>query len=146
MRRRECWAFAMSSLWIISTAISTRPIRPRRSAKTSRSCGGCGHTSSSHSGRRAATDNPIMPVDGVERHPIINEDWAITTWLDTSDHQDTVWQAVFCHTSQLPAYSRLDQIPEQYQKVIWRQPTYERVFSMVNGGRGVERDLFAGLR
>ncbi len=94
----------------------------------------------------AVFGNLIMPVDGVERHPIINEDWAISTWLDTSDHQDTVWQAVFCHTSQLPAYSRLDQIPEQYQKVIWRQPTYYRVFSMVNGGRGVERDLFAGLR
>jgi LmbE family N-acetylglucosaminyl deacetylase len=87
-----------------------------------------------------------MSVDGVERRPIINEDWAITTWLDTSDYQDTVWQAVFCHTSQLPAYSRLEQIPEQYQKVIWRQPTYYRVFSTVNGGRAIERDLFAGLR
>jgi LmbE family N-acetylglucosaminyl deacetylase len=87
-----------------------------------------------------------MPVDGVQRQPIINPDWAITTWLDTSAYQDTVWRAVFCHTSQLPAYSRLEQIPEQYQKVIWRQPTYYRALSLVNGGRAIERDLFAGLR
>jgi len=88
----------------------------------------------------------VMSIDGVQRHLIINEDWATTTWLDTSDYQDTVWRAVFCHTSQLPAYSRLEQIPEQYQKVIWRRPTYYRAFSLVNGGRAIERDLFAGLR
>ena len=90
--------------------------------------------------------NLSMSVDGVERQPVINEDWAITAWLDTSAYQDTVWRAVFCHTSQLPAYSRLEQIPEQYQKVIWRQPTYYRAISLVNGGRAIERDLFAGLR
>jgi hypothetical protein len=40
----------------------------------------------------------------------------------------------------------LEQIPEQYQKAIWRQPTYYRAFSLVNGGRAIEHDLFAGLR
>jgi LmbE family N-acetylglucosaminyl deacetylase len=88
----------------------------------------------------------VMHIDGVNRHVVVNADWAITTWLDTSEYQDTVWRAVFCHTSQLPAYSRLEQIPEQYQRVIWREASYYRAFSLVNGGRAIERDLFAGLR
>jgi LmbE family N-acetylglucosaminyl deacetylase len=88
----------------------------------------------------------VMHVDGVARGGVIDEDWAITTWLDTGAYEDTVWKAVFCHTSQLPAYSRLEQVPEQYQNVIWRQQTYYRAFSMVNGGRAIERDLFEGLR
>jgi LmbE family N-acetylglucosaminyl deacetylase len=88
----------------------------------------------------------VMPVDGIDRHPVVDEDWAITTWLDTGDHQDTVWQAVFCHRSQVQAYSRLEQVPEQYQRAIWRQQSYYRAISLVNGGRAIERDLFAGLR
>jgi len=87
-----------------------------------------------------------MSVDGVERHGVADEDWAITTWIDTSDHQDTVWRAVFCHRSQVPAYARLEQVPQQYQRAIWRQQTYYRALSLVNGGRAVERDLFEGLR
>jgi LmbE family N-acetylglucosaminyl deacetylase len=90
--------------------------------------------------------NLVMPVDGVSRSVVVNEDWAITTRLDTSAYQDTVWRAVFCHISQLPAYSRLEDIPEQYQRAIWREQSYYRAFSLVNGGRAVEHDLFAGLR
>jgi len=94
----------------------------------------------------AVFGNLTMTVDGVERHPIVNPDWAITTWLDTSDYQEVVWRAVFCHGSQLPAYSQLEHVPEQYQKALWRQPCYYRAFSLVNGGRAIERDLFEGLR
>ena len=88
----------------------------------------------------------MMHVDGVARRGVIDEDWAITTWLDTGPYEDTVWKAVFCHTSQLPAYSRLEHVPAQYKRVIWREQTFYRAFSMVNGGRAVERDLFDGLR
>ena len=95
---------------------------------------------------QAVFGNIVMHIDGVARSIVIDEDWAITTWIDTSAYEDTVWKAVFCHTSQLPAYSALEQVPEQYQKVIWREQTYYRGFSLVNGGRAVERDLFEGLR
>jgi len=88
----------------------------------------------------------IMHIDGVDRHVVIDDDWSITTWLDTGAYEDTIWKAVFCHTSQLPTYSRLEQVPEQYQKVIWREQTYYRAFSLVNGGRRIERELFEGLR
>jgi LmbE family N-acetylglucosaminyl deacetylase len=88
----------------------------------------------------------IMRIDGVDRNVVVDDDWAITTRLDTNAYEDTVWKAVFCHTSQLPAYSRLEQVPEQYRKVIWSEETYYRAFSLVNGGRAIERDLFEGLR
>jgi LmbE family N-acetylglucosaminyl deacetylase len=88
----------------------------------------------------------IMRIDGVDRNMVIDDDWAITTRLNTSAYEDTVWKAVFCHTSQLPAYSQLEQVPEQYRKVIWSEETYYRAFSLVNGGRATERDLFEGLR
>jgi LmbE family N-acetylglucosaminyl deacetylase len=88
----------------------------------------------------------IMQIDGVNRNVVIDDDWAITTRLDTSAYEDTVWKAVFCHTSQLPSYSALEQVPEQYRKAIWSEETYYRAFSLVNGGRSVEHDLFEGLR
>jgi hypothetical protein len=37
-------------------------------------------------------------------------------------------------------------VPEQYRKLIWSEETYYRAFSLVNGGRAIERDLFEGLR
>jgi LmbE family N-acetylglucosaminyl deacetylase len=88
----------------------------------------------------------VMHFDGVPRTVVIDEDWAITTWIDTSAFQDTVWKAVFCHTSQLPSYSALEQVPEQYQQAIWSEQHYYRAYSLVNGGRAIERDLFEGLR
>jgi LmbE family N-acetylglucosaminyl deacetylase len=88
----------------------------------------------------------VMHFDGVARTVVVDEDWAITTSLDTSAYQDVVWKAVFCHTSQLPSYSALEQVPQQYQQVIWSQQQYYRAFSLVNGGRATERDLFEGLR
>jgi LmbE family N-acetylglucosaminyl deacetylase len=88
----------------------------------------------------------VMHVDGVDRRVVVDPDWAITTWLDTSAHQNTVWEAIFCHRSQVPAYSRLEHVPEQFQHAIWRQQGYNRALSLVNGGRAIERDLFEGLR
>ena len=88
----------------------------------------------------------VMHFDGVARTVVIDEDWAITTRIDTGTYQDTVWKAIFCHISQLPSYSALEQVPEQYRQAIWSEQYYYRAFSLVNGGRAVERDLFEGLR
>jgi hypothetical protein len=85
-------------------------------------------------------------VDGVERHEIAWEDWAITTWIDASDHWQAAWQACLCHQSQLPGFENAGQLPEESQRRIWRNQTYYRAFSLVNGGRAMERDLFEGLR
>jgi LmbE family N-acetylglucosaminyl deacetylase len=60
--------------------------------------------------------------------------------------RQTVWQAILCHESQLAVYRRLEHLSQEYQKQLWESQTYYRTFSLVNGGRQGEDDLFAGLR
>lgn len=88
----------------------------------------------------------VMPVDGVERRGIGWPEWAITTRIDTKDYRQTVWEAVLCHQSQVTAYRQLEHASKEYQKDLWDSQTYYRAFSLVNGGRKVETDLFEGLR
>jgi LmbE family N-acetylglucosaminyl deacetylase len=88
----------------------------------------------------------VMAIDGVERRPVPWEDWAITTWLDATAHWRSVWQAAACHRTQLPNFDTLANLPEERHRRLWGTQTYYRAFSLVNGGRQIERDLFAGLR
>jgi hypothetical protein len=46
----------------------------------------------------------------------------------------------------LVVYRQLEHLSQDYQKELWDSQTYYRAFSLVNGGRKVEDDLFAGLR
>ncbi len=73
-------------------------------------------------------------------------DWQITTQIDTWAYWRTVWKAVRCHQTQLPAYHLLEGLPEEQHKALWGCQTFYRAFSLVNGGRTVEHDLFEGLR
>jgi LmbE family N-acetylglucosaminyl deacetylase len=94
----------------------------------------------------AAFGEIIMPVDGIDRTPVVWPDWAVSAKLDTADYWPTVWQAVSCHRSQLSDYGKLAELSDADQRQLWAYETYYRVFSLVNGGRGVETDLFEGLR
>jgi LmbE family N-acetylglucosaminyl deacetylase len=85
-------------------------------------------------------------VDGVERNVTEWPDWAITTVIDTSDLWPTVWRAVSCHESQLAAYERLKNVPPEHHRALWGRQSFYRVFSLVNGGRVRETDLFEGVR
>ncbi|MGH2545212.1 MAG: PIG-L deacetylase family protein [Ardenticatenaceae bacterium] len=87
-----------------------------------------------------------MTVDGVERRPVPWEDWAITTRITAAAHWDTVSQAIACHETQLAQYAVLKELPDDIHRRIWSTQTLYRVFSLVNGGRRVEEDLFEGLR
>ena len=87
-----------------------------------------------------------MDVDGVERRARAWEDWAITTRIDTALYARQVWQAAGCHRSQLPEYDRLNQLSAEVFLKFWGCQTFYRAFSLVNGGRRVEHDLFEGLR
>jgi LmbE family N-acetylglucosaminyl deacetylase len=84
-------------------------------------------------------------VDGVERHATPWPDWAITTVIDTSDVWPTVWRAVRCHESQLAAYERLRDLPAEHHGTLWGRQSFYRAFSIVNGGRARETDLFEGV-
>ncbi len=87
-----------------------------------------------------------IPVDGVERRQVAWEEWAITTRIDAADHWRTALQAVLAHESQLPGLGSIKEWPEDVHRKIWGNGTYYRAFSLVNGGRQVEHDLFEGLR
>jgi LmbE family N-acetylglucosaminyl deacetylase len=87
-----------------------------------------------------------MTVDGVKRAQDGWPDWAITTRVSATTHWRRVWQAIACHRSQLPGYDALTRLPDDIHKYLWGVQEFYRAFSLVNVGRAVEDDLFAGLR
>ena len=88
----------------------------------------------------------VSRVDGVERQAAPWPGWAITTRVDARAHWRTVWRAVRCHETQLAAYRGLASLGEDDHARMWGLQTFVRAHSLVNGGRAVETDLFAGLR
>jgi LmbE family N-acetylglucosaminyl deacetylase len=87
-----------------------------------------------------------MTVDGVERKWVAWDEWAITTRLPALEHWRTVVEAIRCHATQLPSLGDMPDWPEPVQRQVWGQGTFYRVYSLINGGRRVETDLFEGLR
>jgi len=85
-------------------------------------------------------------VDGTERFSVSWPEWAVTTTADAHEHWETVWRAVRCHRSQIAQYGRLEELTPEDHRGLWGPQEYYRVFSLVNGGRERERDLFEGLR
>jgi hypothetical protein len=88
----------------------------------------------------------VMNIDGVERRGQGWSEWSITTRLDTARYWEQVWRAVQCHRTQLPAYEKLANLSPEHHASLWGSQEYYRVFSLVNGGRAQEDDLFSGLR
>lgn len=87
-----------------------------------------------------------MEVDGVSRHHVGWEDWQITTRLDNSHYVDKVHKALLCHKSQIPGYRPLDEWSVVELSKIFGTGYFYRAFSLVNGGRKIETDLFEGLK
>jgi LmbE family N-acetylglucosaminyl deacetylase len=87
-----------------------------------------------------------MCIDGEDRAAAAWPDWQMTTRIDASEHWRTVWKAARCHQTQIPASHIIEGLSEEQHKLLWGFPTYYRAFSLVNGGRSVENDLFEGLR
>ena len=88
----------------------------------------------------------VMFIDGVERRATAWVDWAITTRIDTSAYWRDVWHAVCCHQTQIPDERDLQQLSAVDHQNLWGSQEYYRAFSLVNGGRSEEQDLFEGLR
>jgi LmbE family N-acetylglucosaminyl deacetylase len=85
-------------------------------------------------------------VDGVERQVIPSPEWGITTRIDTSAVWPSVWRAVQCHQTQMNIYKNLEALPAEHHRSLWGVQEFYRAFSLVNGGRARESDLFEGLR
>jgi LmbE family N-acetylglucosaminyl deacetylase len=88
----------------------------------------------------------VMNIDGVKRTAVAWPNWSVTTRINTLSYWRIVLHAICCHQSQLPAYHVLECLSEQQREALWGAQGYYRVFSLVNGGRQVEEDMFAGLR
>jgi LmbE family N-acetylglucosaminyl deacetylase len=88
----------------------------------------------------------VIQVDGVERQATPWPDWAVTTRIDTSAVVDQVWRAVSCHQTQMGVYRQLGDLSAEHHRSLWGSQEFYRAFSLVNGGRAVETDLFEGLR
>ena len=95
---------------------------------------------------QAAFRQLVSTVDGVGRQAPHWPEWAITTVIDTRPFSSTVWRAISCHESQVTAYERLRDLSADHHEGLWGRQCFYRAFSMVNGGRAREQDLFEGLR
>jgi LmbE family N-acetylglucosaminyl deacetylase len=95
---------------------------------------------------QAAFRKLVSTVDGVERQAVPWPEWEITSVIDTRSRWSTVWQAISCHESQITAYEALKHLSPEDHEALWGQQSFYRVFSMVNGGRTRETDLFEGIR
>lgn len=84
-------------------------------------------------------------VDGEARSAMSWPDWAVSATTDAHDHWETVWEAVQCHRTQMAQYGVLKGLSPEDHQAIWGPQEFYRVFSLVNGGRSRERDLFEGL-
>lgn len=87
-----------------------------------------------------------MDVDGVTRHHIGWEDWQITTRLHNNKYLDKVQKAIHCHKSQLPGYGPIAEWSLAELEQVYAIGNFYRAFSLVNGGRKVETDLFEGIQ
>lgn len=88
----------------------------------------------------------VMTIDAQTRGTVSWPDWAITTQIDTNAYTSQIWEAIACHRTQLPSLEALMQMPATQRQCLFAQQSFYRVFSLVNGGRAIEKDLFAGLR
>ena len=95
---------------------------------------------------QAALRKLVFKVDGEERQAVPWPDWAITTVVDTSPVWPAVWRAVMCHKTQITIFSKLEELSEEHQQSLFATQEFYRAFSIVNGGRAKESDLFEGLR
>lgn len=86
-----------------------------------------------------------MTVDGVKRQAAPFPDWAITTKVDTTKYWATAWKAILCHQTQMSVYGNLRNLSPEQHIDLWGKQEFYRVFSLVNGGRKLEMDLFEGI-
>lgn len=84
-------------------------------------------------------------VDGEKRLAFPYPEWMVTTQVNTEAYWEKAWAAVQCHETQMAIYQNLDQLTPAQHRILWGRQEFYRVFSLVNGGRTREADLFAGF-
>jgi LmbE family N-acetylglucosaminyl deacetylase len=91
-------------------------------------------------------EDMTFPVDDQQRGEMAWKEWMVTTRIDMAEYCHTAWHAIQCHQSQLPSLGALAKMHEDAAvAVLAMQGTFYRAFSLVNGGRKLETDLFEGI-
>jgi len=85
-------------------------------------------------------------VDGIERIPFTWPGWEISAEIDTTAYWDPFLAALACHKSQIRDLDVYASMPAKFPPQVWGIRTFIRIYSLVNGGRAKETDLFEGLR
>jgi LmbE family N-acetylglucosaminyl deacetylase len=92
-------------------------------------------------------EDMTFAVDDQLRGEVAWKNWMVTTRIEMTEHCHAAWRAIRCHESQLSTLGALAEMHEDAATaVLAMQGTFFRAFSLVNGGRELETDLFAGLR
>jgi LmbE family N-acetylglucosaminyl deacetylase len=86
-----------------------------------------------------------IDVDGVKRSDMVWPDWTISARIKCDEYWQTVWRAIRAHRSQTEDWDVSSKTDDDLKAVIEVQEFY-RAYSLVNGGRELETDLFVGLR
>ena len=75
------------------------------------------------------------------------KEWMITTRIAMAEHCGQALRAIRCHESQLPSLGALAEAHDDaVTAVLAMQGTFYRAYSLVNGSREIESDLFTGVR
>lgn len=91
-------------------------------------------------------DQVGIEVDGLTRRINHWPAWAITTRIDVLPYLEVCLQAIRCHQTQLPSLGDIGRFSDDDWAGVVGEGFYYRAMSLVNGGRAIENDLFAGLR
>jgi LmbE family N-acetylglucosaminyl deacetylase len=87
-----------------------------------------------------------FPVDGEVRGEIVWKEWMVTTRIEMTEYCHVAWRAIQCHQSQLSTLGALAEMHEDAATaVLAMQGTFYRAFSLANGGRKMETNLFEGI-
>lgn len=87
-----------------------------------------------------------FPVGDQLREEAPWKEWMITTRIEMTEHCRAAWRAIQRHKSQLASLGALADLHEDAAvAALAMQGTFFRAFSLVNGGREMETDLFEGI-
>jgi len=86
-----------------------------------------------------------MEVDGQIRQFVGWPEWSITTEIDGDAHWRDVLRAIGCHKTQRSTLGTIEEAMEAHHHTLVGMRHYYRAYSLVNGGRRAETDLFEGL-
>lgn len=86
-----------------------------------------------------------MEVDGQERSFTGWPEWNITTHIDGDAYWRDVLRAIRCHETQRSTLGSVEEAMEANHEALVGMRHYYRAYSLVNGGRQTETDLFEGI-